>query len=132
MSAPCHSKSLRKVRIQRNEMVSPPDRVLRNQVVVNNRIQMWRLVYEETTYFAFIRLFLGLCSNSTKPSLSISGGTYIPNRPLNPFFMPYQPPIGFFAERPHASTVPSLGVLFSSALPSSIQSPYFFSMACSS
>ena len=29
---------------------------------------------------------------SVSPSFSISGGTYIPNRPRSPFFRPYQPP----------------------------------------
>jgi len=32
---------------------------------------------------------------------------YTPNRPRRPFLSPYQPPVGFSAERPHASTLPS-------------------------
>jgi serine/threonine protein kinase len=56
------------------------------------------------------------------PSASISGGMYMPNRPRNPFFRPYQPLAGFFAERPHSSTVPGFAGFCSSADPSSIQS----------
>src|SRR3954471_8665994 len=43
---------------------------------------------------ARIRLFLELCSTSARPSASSTGGTYIPKRPRNPFFRPYQPFIG--------------------------------------
>src|SRR6202165_2734584 len=76
-----------------------------------------------------IRLFLALCSTSASPNASIRGGTYIPKRPRRPFLSPYQPPIGFFGERPHASTVPSAAGFCSSALPSGIQSPCFLSIA---
>src|SRR5271156_6105800 len=76
-----------------------------------------------------MRLPFGLCSSSAKPNASIKGGTYMPNLPLSPFFNPYHPPTGFLGERPQASTVPSLASFCSSALPSSIQSPCFFSIA---
>ena len=56
---------------------------------------------------ARMRLFFGLCSTSASPSASGTGGTYIPKRPRNPFFKPYQPFTGFVVARPHASTVPS-------------------------
>ena len=36
---------------------------------------------EGAPYRARIRLFLGLCSSSARPSASMSGGTYIANRP---------------------------------------------------
>ena len=78
---------------------------------------------------ARMRLLFGLCSTSAVPSTSMTGGTYIANLPLRPFFRPYHPPTGFFAERPQASTVPSLAGFCSSALPSSIQSPCFLSIA---
>src|SRR5205823_13147066 len=77
--------------------------------------------------FARIRLFFGLCSTSASPSASSTGGTYMPKRPRRPFFRPYQPPTGFFDERPQASTVPSAAGFCSSALPSGIQSPCFLS-----
>src|SRR5438132_5789240 len=57
---------------------------------------------------------------------------YMPKRPRSPFFSPYQPLTGFFGDRPHASTVPSTAGFCSSALPSGIQSPWFFSIACRS
>ena len=57
---------------------------------------------------------------------------YMPKRPRSPFFRPYQPFAGFFGDRPHASTVPSAADFCSSALPSGIQSPCFFSIACRS
>src|ERR1700674_4461920 len=79
-----------------------------------------------------IRLFFGLCSTSAKPSASISGGMYMPNLPRKPFLSPYQPPTGFFGDRPHAPTVPSAAGFCSSALPRGIQSPCFLSMACRS
>src|SRR4029077_10989408 len=81
---------------------------------------------------ARMRLFLGLCSTSARPSASRSGGMYMPKRPRRPFFKPYQPPTGFFGDRPHASTVPSAAGFCSSALPSGIQSPCFFSIAARS
>src|ERR1700694_3581131 len=84
------------------------------------------------SYFARIRLFLGLCSSSTSPSSSIRGGRYIPKRPLRPFFNPSPPPTGLSGERPHASTVPSFAGFCSSALPSSIQSPCCLSISCRS
>src|SRR6202521_3592614 len=84
------------------------------------------------SYFARMRLFLGLCSSSTSPSSSMSGGKYIPKPPLRPFFNPYQPPTGLLGERPHASTVPSFAGFCSSALPSSIQSPCCLSISCRS
>src|SRR4030081_3672801 len=77
-------------------------------------------------------LFFALCSTSARPNASIRGGTYIPNRPRKPFLSPYEPPTGFFGERPHASTVPSAAGFCSSALPRGIQSPCFFSIACRS
>src|ERR1700693_5407895 len=79
-----------------------------------------------------MRLFFGLCSTSASPSASISGGTYIPNLPRSPFLSPYQPPTGFFGERPHASTVLSAAGFCSSALPSGIKSPCCLSIACRS
>ena len=81
---------------------------------------------------ARIRLLRGLCSTSALPSSSSSGGMYMPNRPRRPFFRPYQPPTGLSSDRPHASTVPSFAGFCSSALPSSIQSPCAFSIACRS
>ena len=83
-------------------------------------------------YFARMRLFFGLCSTSASPSFSSTMGTYIPKRPRRPFFIPYQPPTGLVAARPQASTVPSAAGFYSSALPISIQSPCFFSIACRS
>src|SRR5438876_4342017 len=41
----------------------------------------------------------------------------MPKRSRRPFFRPYQPPTGFFDERPQASTVPSTAGFCSSALP---------------
>src|ERR1700680_4834342 len=79
-----------------------------------------------------MRLFFGLCSNSTSPNSSMRGGRYMPKRPRRPFFNPYHPPTGLLAERPHASTVPSFTGFCSSALPSSIQSPCFLSISCKS
>src|SRR6476661_10372134 len=79
-----------------------------------------------------MRLFFGLCSTWASPRASIRGGTYMPKRPRRPFFRPYQPPTGFFGERPHASTVPSTAGFCSSALPSGIQSPCFLSIVCKS
>ena len=67
-------------------------------------------------YNALIRLFFGLCSTSARWRISKTGGTYIPNRPRNPFFSPYHPPTGFFVDRPQASTVPSAAGFCSSAL----------------
>src|ERR1700730_9002071 len=57
---------------------------------------------------------------------------YMPNRPRYPFLNPYQPPTGFFSERPQASTVPSVAGFCSSALPSGTQSPFAFSLLCRS
>ena len=58
---------------------------------------------------------------------------YMPKRPRSPFFRPYQPFAGFIGDRrPHASTVPSAADFCSSALPSGIQSPCVFSIACRS
>src|SRR5258708_23828588 len=79
-----------------------------------------------------MRLFFGLCSTSARPRASIRGGTYIPKRPRKPFLSPYQPPTGSLGERHQASTVPSAVGFCSSALPSGIQSPRFFSIACRS
>src|SRR3989454_10961258 len=79
-----------------------------------------------------MRLFLALCSTSASPTASTSGGTYTPKRPRKPFLSPYQPPIGFFGDRPQASTVPSVAGFCSSALPSAIQSACFLSIACRS
>ena len=84
------------------------------------------------SYFALILLPLASCVTSARPSASIRGGIYMPTLPRNPFFKPYHPPTGLFSARPHASTVPSLAGFCSSALPSSIQSPCFLSMACKS
>jgi hypothetical protein len=81
---------------------------------------------------ARIRLFRGLCSTSALPSVSRSGGRYMPNRPRKPFLSPYQPPRGLSDERAHASTVPSFAGFCSSALPSSTQSPRDSSIACRS
>src|SRR4030095_3212051 len=81
-------------------------------------------------YFALILFPFASWVTSASPNFSINGGIYIPNRPRSPFFNPYQPPTGFFSERPHASTVPSFAGFCSSALPSSIQSPFFLSIAC--
>jgi hypothetical protein len=53
----------------------------------------------------------------------------MPTRPRSPFFSPYHPPIGLSAERPQASTVPSLAGFCSSADPSSTQSPRSRTMA---
>jgi hypothetical protein len=75
-----------------------------------------------------MRLLRGFCSTSASPSSLSRGGTYIANRPRNPFFNPYQPPTGLFGERAQASTVPSAAGFCSSALPSSIQPPSFLSM----
>ncbi len=79
-----------------------------------------------------MRLLRGLCSTSAFPSSSSSGGMYMPNLPRSPFFKPYQPPSGLSSDRAQASTVPSFAGFYSSALPSSIQSPCAFSMACRS
>src|SRR6202011_2535489 len=49
-----------------------------------------------------------------------------------PFLNPYQPPTGFFADLPQASTVPSAAGFCSSALPSGTQSPFAFSILCRS
>ena len=67
---------------------------------------------------ARIRLLRGLCSTSASPKCSNKGGRYMPTRPRSPFFSPYHPPIGLSAERPQASTVPSLAGFCSSADPS--------------
>ena len=49
----------------------------------------------ERPQVARIRLLRALCSTSARPRCSMSGGTYMPNRPRSPFFKPYQPPLGF-------------------------------------
>src|SRR3989441_331263 len=81
---------------------------------------------------ARIRWFFGRCSTSARPMASMTGGTYMPNRPRKPFFSPYQPPTGFLGERAHASTVPSAAGFCSSALPSGIQSACCLSILCKS
>ena len=67
--------------------------------------------YEGLAHSARIRLFLGLCSTSARPSASSTGGTYMPNRPRRPFLRPYQPLTGLVGDRPQASTVPCSGGL---------------------
>src|ERR1039458_10181124 len=54
----------------------------------------------ETIQIARIRLLRGFSSTSASPSFFSTGGTYIPKRPRRPFFKPYQPPTGFFGDRP--------------------------------
>src|SRR4029078_10136792 len=73
-------------------------------------------------YLARIRLFFASCAISTTQRASSSGVMYTPNRPRGPFLRPYQPPSGFSAERPHASTDPSGAGFFSAAPPSGTQS----------
>ena len=56
-------------------------------------------------------------------------GMYMPKRPRRPFFMPYQPPTGLSAQRPHASPVPGFAGFCSLALPSSTRSQRAFNIA---
>src|SRR5450759_515147 len=112
----------------------PPAQQLAGQahglVKVVSRYAVFDLHFvERVDHFARMRLFFGLCSTSARPSASSSGGMYMPKRPRNPFFRPYQPPTGFFGDLPHASTVPSAAGFCSSALPSGTQSPCFLSIA---
>src|SRR5258707_3213426 len=98
------------------------------EIVSRNAVFDLRFV-ERADHLARIRLFFGLCSTSARPSASSSGGMYMPKRPRRPFLSPYHPPTGFLGDLPHASTVPSAAGFCSSALPSGIQSPCFFSIA---
>jgi hypothetical protein len=78
-------------------------------MVKSNKKKQNRDLQGGSLYFAFILLPLASWVSSANSNFS-RGGIYIPNLPRNPFFKPYQPLIGFWGDRPHASMVPSLAV----------------------
>jgi hypothetical protein len=55
---------------------------------------------------ARMRLFFALCSTSASPSASMTGGTYVANRPRRPFLSPYQPSTGSWSTVPKPRRCP--------------------------